>query len=207
MSKSAKYLVWWVYWMKNKCLLLSTFCTFQTPLTLLTYSALFWVLLKSSSILRIKYRKRFVFSCNPPMMIKNPWWFQSVKLPNLLLASWTTKWHLLETSMRWFDIMPGCVTSQTLLTFTLMLTWMESAKQKSKSNHDWITGVAAQGSSIKTDHCHKFAHVTMGRTWTKLSKGRYFAKNALHRITLCCICCKRLNYIALHSFVHARTWY
>ena len=25
--------------MKNKCLLLSTFCTFQTPLTLLTYSA------------------------------------------------------------------------------------------------------------------------------------------------------------------------
>ena len=40
MSKSAKYLVWWVYWMKNKCLLLSTFCTFQTPLTLLTYSAL-----------------------------------------------------------------------------------------------------------------------------------------------------------------------
>ena len=40
MSKSAKYLVWRVYWMKNKCLLLSTFCTFQTPLTLLTYSAL-----------------------------------------------------------------------------------------------------------------------------------------------------------------------
>ena len=39
-SKSAKYLVWWVYWMKNKCLLLATFCTFQTPLTLLTYSAL-----------------------------------------------------------------------------------------------------------------------------------------------------------------------
>ena len=26
--------------MKNKCLLLSTFCSFQTPLTLLTYSAL-----------------------------------------------------------------------------------------------------------------------------------------------------------------------
>ena len=28
------------YWMKNKCLLLSTFCNFQTPLTLLTYSAM-----------------------------------------------------------------------------------------------------------------------------------------------------------------------
>ena len=40
MSKSAKYLVWWVYKMKNMCLLLSTFCTFQTPLTLLTYSAM-----------------------------------------------------------------------------------------------------------------------------------------------------------------------
>ena len=39
-SKSAKFLVWRVYWMKNKCLLLSTFCSFQTPLTLLTYSAL-----------------------------------------------------------------------------------------------------------------------------------------------------------------------
>ena len=40
MSKSAKYLVWWVYWMKNKCLLLSTFCSFQTPSTLLTNCAL-----------------------------------------------------------------------------------------------------------------------------------------------------------------------
>ena len=40
-SKSAKLHVWWVYWMKNKCLHLSTFCTFQTPLTLLTNSALF----------------------------------------------------------------------------------------------------------------------------------------------------------------------
>ena len=28
-------------WMSNKCLLLSTFCTFQTPLTLLTNSALY----------------------------------------------------------------------------------------------------------------------------------------------------------------------
>ena len=30
-SKSAKFLVWWVYWMRNKCLLLSTFCIFQNP--------------------------------------------------------------------------------------------------------------------------------------------------------------------------------
>ena len=39
-SKHAANITWWVYWMKNKCLLLSTFCTFQTPLTLLPYSAM-----------------------------------------------------------------------------------------------------------------------------------------------------------------------
>ena len=38
--KNAKFLVWWVYWMRNKGLVLPTFCTFQTPLTLLAYSAL-----------------------------------------------------------------------------------------------------------------------------------------------------------------------
>ena len=38
--KNAKFLVWWGYWVRNKCLLLSTFCTFQTPLTVLTNSAM-----------------------------------------------------------------------------------------------------------------------------------------------------------------------
>ena len=40
--KNAKFLVWWVYWMRNKGLVLPTFCTFQTPLTLLTNCALHW---------------------------------------------------------------------------------------------------------------------------------------------------------------------
>ena len=39
-SKSAKFLVWWVLLNGKKCLLLSTFSTFQTPLTVLTNSAL-----------------------------------------------------------------------------------------------------------------------------------------------------------------------
>ena len=38
--KNAKFFVWWGYWVRNKCLLLSTFCTFQTPLTVLTNSAM-----------------------------------------------------------------------------------------------------------------------------------------------------------------------
>ena len=38
--RNTKFLVWWDYWMRNKCRLSSTFCTFQTPLTLLTNSAI-----------------------------------------------------------------------------------------------------------------------------------------------------------------------
>ena len=40
MSKRAKFLVSWVYWMRNKGLLLPTFCTFETLLTLITNCAL-----------------------------------------------------------------------------------------------------------------------------------------------------------------------
>ena len=31
-SKHAANITWWVYWMRNNCLLLSTFCTFQNPI-------------------------------------------------------------------------------------------------------------------------------------------------------------------------------
>ena len=38
-SKHAASITWWVYRMRNRGLLLATFCTFLTLLTLLTYSA------------------------------------------------------------------------------------------------------------------------------------------------------------------------
>ena len=38
--KNAKFLVWWVYWRRNKGLVLPTFCTLENPLTLLTNCAL-----------------------------------------------------------------------------------------------------------------------------------------------------------------------
>ena len=38
--KNAKFLVWWVYWRRNKGLVLPTFCTLENPLTLLTNCAM-----------------------------------------------------------------------------------------------------------------------------------------------------------------------
>ena len=39
-SKSAPNITWWVYWMRNRGLLLPIFCTFFYPVTLLTHSAM-----------------------------------------------------------------------------------------------------------------------------------------------------------------------
>ena len=164
---------------------------------------LFWVLLKSSSILRIKYHKRFVFSCNPPMMIQNP----PMMIP-ICRASKPSSGQLNHqmaslrdiNAMIWHHARLCDITDIVDIHIDVNMDGVCEAEVQIQSWLDHRCG-------CPTDPCHKFAHVTMGRTWTKLSKGRYLAKNALHRITLCCICCKRLNYIALHSFVHARTWY
>ena len=55
-SKSAKFLVLLFFWMRNKRLLLSIFCTFQTPSTLLTNFAL-------NSLLFVLYLFLYLYLC------------------------------------------------------------------------------------------------------------------------------------------------